>query len=55
MISFGADGDEDMKAKDFEAVRGTAADNAFMKTVLADSMQAEEKGNVWISRLKELA
>lgn len=55
MISFGADGDEDIKAKDFEAVRGTAADNAFMKTVLADRMQAEEKGNVWISRLKELA
>ena len=43
MISFGLDGDETVKKSDFENVRGSYDENSFVKGLLKDNEEIEQK------------
>jgi NDP-sugar pyrophosphorylase family protein len=51
-IGFGIDGDEAVKDKDFEAVRGTFEGNKFIKELKAESARIESEADALIAKLK---
>lgn len=54
MIGFGIDGDEEVKKKDFEAVRGTYKKNKFVKQLEGESQAIEQRANELISFITNL-
>lgn len=54
MIGFGIDGDEEVKKKDFEAIRGTYGKNKFVKQLESESQAIEQKAKELFSFIENL-
>ena len=52
MTSFGADGDKEIKERDFSQVRGDFESNSFVNAVLDHIHKKEALGNELLSRLE---
>jgi hypothetical protein len=55
MTGFGIDGDQEIKKLDFEGVRGTFKQNAFVSEILSHIQKKTELGNKTIEYIKSLA
>jgi hypothetical protein len=53
-IGFGIDGDKEVRDKDFESIRGTFADNKFVKELKTESDFAESRSEKLISKIQSL-
>lgn len=53
MIGYGIDGDEETKKVDFTSVRGTPADNSFIKGLIKESAEVETTAEIILKMLKE--
>jgi hypothetical protein len=53
-IGYGLDGDDEVKKRDFEAVRGRFVENTFVAALKEESKQIEKRADKWIAFLEKL-
>ncbi|MBU1077259.1 MAG: DUF4954 family protein [Spirochaetes bacterium] len=53
-IGFGIDGDNDIKEKDFKAVRGKYEENDFITSIIRDSKNIEDKASSILEKLHQM-
>jgi hypothetical protein len=53
-IGYGIDGDELIRQKDFDSVRGTVPENAFIQGLKKENDAIEKKASIWLERLASI-